>query len=47
MTDYPDEALVENLRFNIATCRDLLERSHIHAEVRGTDHFLVSVAKGN
>lgn len=34
VTDYPDAALIENLRFNIASCGLLPEGCEIHAEVR-------------
>jgi len=34
VTDYPDAALIENLRFNISNCGQLLEHCDIHAEVR-------------
>ena len=34
VTDYPDAALIENLRFNISNCGQLLKDCSIHAEVR-------------
>lgn len=45
VTDYPDAALIENLRFNIASCGLLPEGCEIHAEVRRSDCFLDAVAK--
>lgn len=39
VTDYPDVALIENLRFNISTCGQLPKDCDIHAEVRRTCLF--------